>query len=163
MTLEGVREFAPVVFELEPVESCALVDETVALTCHSFLTVYLQSASFGRTAKAGKELCDGERDEDRAKPDEDCLETRAVLQNGRELCHGRSSCSLPVSPDLADFTGCMATDLKRELRTGHICGNNSLFLLLLIIFLQLPASSGVDTPHRSQSVVSLLLWCRIPG
>ena len=159
-----MREFVPVVFELEPVESCALADETVSLTCHSFLTVYLQSASFGRTAKAGKELCDGARDEDRAKPDEDCLETRAVLQKGRDLCHGRSSCSLPVSADMADFTGCMAADLKRELRTRHICGNtSSLLSLLLTIFLQLPVTSGADTPQRNQLVVSLLLWCRIPG
>jgi hypothetical protein len=121
--LEGVREFVPNVYALEPVETCGLVGETSALVCHSFLSVYVEMASFGRMAVKERELCDGAREKDRSAPGTDCLETTAILRRARQLCHGRARCSLTVEYGLANFTNCMPTDLKRELRTSHICGN----------------------------------------
>ena len=163
VTLEGVREFAPVAFQLAPVDSCALTEETISLTCHSFLSVYLQSASFGRTEAAEEELCDGEKEDDRASPDKDCLDTRAVLQQGRDLCHGRSSCSLAVSQDMADFTGCMSEDLKRELRTSHICGNNLFHCTIFTIVSQWHVTSGLAMPQQSLLDAWILPWYRTPG
>jgi hypothetical protein len=107
------------------VGSCALVGETVALQCHSFLSVYVETASFGRMVAKERELCDGEKEQDRSSPGADCLETTAILERARRLCHGQSRCSLPVEFELGNFTGCMPTDLKRELRTSHICGNSN--------------------------------------
>ena len=120
--LEGVQDFVPNVFELVPDQACAVVGETMAPKCHSFLSIYIQSASFGRKGENNKQMCDGEKDDDRAEPGKDCLESIQVLQQLRILCQGKPSCSIPVEQSMADFTGCMNADLKRELRLSHICG-----------------------------------------
>lgn len=147
--LEGVIDFVPNIFEMEPESSCALVGETVTLKCHSFLSVYVQSTSFGRTGSNARELCDGGKDPDRVEPGKDCLEKEDVLQQVRTLCHGKPGCSVPVEHTMADFTGCMAADLKRELRTSHICGK--LHILSSILngpVLQLSATNGRPMPMK---------------
>ena len=119
---EGVRDFVPNIFEVDPVKSCALVGEAVTPKCHTFLTVYVQTASFGRQAINERELCYGERDKDRGSPGGDCLETIEILKSARRECHGKYECSIQAEYSIANFTGCMANDLKRELKINHICG-----------------------------------------
>ena len=119
---EGVRDFVPNVFEVDPVKSCALVGETVRPKCHTFLTVYVQAASFGRQAINERELCYGQKEKDRGSPGGDCLETIEILKSARRECHGKYECSIQAEYSIANFTGCMANDLKRELKINHICG-----------------------------------------
>ena len=102
-----------------------MVGESLDLKCHSFLSVYIQSSSYGRTLANGQALCDGARPADRTSPGADCLESQQMLQHTRSLCHGQASCEVPVAGDMADFTGCMLPELQRELRTNHICGKKT--------------------------------------
>ena len=126
---EGFRDFVPNVLGMESVKSCVLGGETVELMCHTFLTVYVETASFGREAVNDRELCDGVKEKDRGSPGGDCLETVKTIDLARTLCHGKSSCSIPAEYGLANFTGCMPNDLKRELRTSHICGKLTCILI----------------------------------
>ena len=84
----------------------------------------------GRLFDNKKEMCDGEKEDDRAEPDENCLETTQVLQQIRIQCQGKSTCSIFVESSMADLTSCLAPDLKRELRTSHICGMLALYNLV---------------------------------
>lgn len=118
---EGQKEFVPKVFELEPIESCAIDGETIDYKCHSFMNVYIPAASFGRNASNLKKLCDGEKPDDRSEATQNCLDTVEVLQFARGSCHGQDSCSLAVSPTLASLDA-SCDGLRREARVGHICG-----------------------------------------
>ena len=119
---EGVRDFVPNIFEVDTVKSCALVGEAVQLKCHTFLSVYIQTATFGREAANKKMVCDGQKENDRGFPSTDCLETSETLELARHACHGKSDCSVRADYLMADFTSCMPGSLLRELRTNHICG-----------------------------------------
>ena len=110
-------------FDQEVEWSCAIEDEILELTCHTFLTVYIQRASFGRSFANGKTLCDGDKGEDSKSVDvgQKCLEQAVVTAKARKACRGQSSCSIPVTTNMAALEyDCK--DLKRELRTDHICG-----------------------------------------
>ena len=104
--------------------SCAIKGETLKLQCHSFLTVYIQSASYGRSADHGEmTLCNGTKGEDRkAVPaNQDCLDEAGITTEARQACHGQSSCSLSVTDNMTTLESA-CDGLKRELRTSHICG-----------------------------------------
>lgn len=120
--LEGFRDFVPKVHDMEAVKTCSLDGDTSNLECHTFQSVYVQTASFGREVVHEKELCDGDKEKDRGSPGGDCLEAMEMLDLAQTLCHGRSSCNIYAEHSMVNFTGCMANDLKRELRTNHICG-----------------------------------------
>ena len=124
-----MREFAPNIFEIDPVKSCALVGESVELKCHTFLSVYVQTATFGRETAKKKKLCDGQKENDRGFPSTDCLETAETLKLVRRACQGKSECTVRADYLMADFTDCMSDSLLRELRTNHICGKLDVNLL----------------------------------
>ena len=67
-------------------------------------------------------MCDGDKEDDRAEPEKNCHDTTKVLQKIRTQCQGKSTCSIFVESSMAVLTSCMAPDLKKELRTSHICG-----------------------------------------
>ena len=117
-----MRDFVPNIFEFNPVKSCALVEESVELKCHTFLSVYVQTATFGRETANKRNLCDGQKESDRGFPSTDCLETAETLKLVRQKCHGKYECTVRADYLMADFTGCMPDSLLRELRTNHICG-----------------------------------------
>ena len=50
------------------------------------------------------------------------METIEILKSVRRECHGKYECSIQAEYSIANFTGCMANDLKRELKINHICG-----------------------------------------
>ena len=127
--VEGLVDFQPIVFDQETVKSCAIEDKILDLKCHSFLKIYIPSSTFGRnyneSSSVGKMLCDGaEQADGLAAQGPECIETSSVLEEARRLCHGRSSCSLPVTPDMASL-GPTCSLLKKELRTEHICGRQN--------------------------------------
>ena len=110
-------------FDQEVEWSCAIEDEILELTCHTFLNVYIQRASFGRSFVNGKTLCDGDKGEDSKSVDigQNCLEQAVISTKARKACRGQSSCSIPVTAKMAVLEyNCK--DLKRELRTDYICG-----------------------------------------
>ena len=124
--IEGVIDFEPIVFDQETVKSCAVENKILDLKCHSFLKIYIPATTFGRnyneSSSVGKMLCDGaEQADGLAAQGPECLEDNLVLHEARRLCHGRSSCSVPVAPDMASL-GQTCSLLKKELRTEHICG-----------------------------------------
>ena len=113
-------------FEQETVKSCAIENKILDLKCNSFLKIYIPSTTFGRSynesSSVGKMLCDGaEQADGLAAQGTDCIEDVSVVGQARRLCHGRSSCSVPVTSDMASL-GTTCTLLKKELRTEHICG-----------------------------------------
>ena len=121
---EGKRDFAPIVFDQEVESSCAIEGETLKLQCHSFLNVYTQSASYGRSAdNGGRTLCNGTKGEDSkaVAANQNCLDEVGITTEARQACHGQSSCSVSVTDNMSSL-GSVCTGLKRELRTNHICG-----------------------------------------
>ena len=76
----------------------------------------------GRLVDNKKKICDGDKEDDRAEPEENCHDTTQVLQQIRTQCQGKSTCSIFVESSMAVLISCMAPDLKKELRTSHICG-----------------------------------------
>ena len=113
-------------FDQEMVKSCAIENKILDLKCHSFLNIYIPSTTFGRSynesSSVGKMLCDGaEQADSQAAQGTDCIEDNSVLEQARHLCHGRSSCSVSVTSDMASL-GSTCSFLKKELRTEHICG-----------------------------------------
>ena len=58
---DGVKEHVPLPIEIPPNKLCALDAETVTLSCHSFLRVYITSVTYGRNSSSGGSLCDGEK------------------------------------------------------------------------------------------------------
>lgn len=128
--VEGVVDFEPIVFDQQTVKSCAIENKILDLKCNSFLNIYIPSTSFGRSynesSSVGKMLCDGaEQADSLAAQGADCLEERSVVGEVRRFCHGRNSCSVPVTSDMASL-GPTCTLLKKELRTEHICGEKRL-------------------------------------
>ena len=101
------------------------------IKCHSFLSVYLKTITYGRNYTNEKKLCDGEKPDDSKGVDSEtdyCLRSRKNWTKLKNLCHGESSCMIPVSADM-DATwkpekqfGTACNGLKRELRVEHICG-----------------------------------------
>lgn len=57
--VEGVQEYLPDVFGLEPEKGCGLDNEPVPVKCHSIFSVYVQNAYIGRYKDSGRELCNG--------------------------------------------------------------------------------------------------------
>ena len=118
---EGKREYEPRVFELEPTPTCAVDGEIVEFKCHSFLRIYIQTATFGRIAANLEKMCDEEKKADSNAPSQDCLDTSLFLQHTRSSCHGEYSCSISVSPTFTSLDS-SCDGLQREARTNHICG-----------------------------------------
>ena len=144
--IEGVIDFEPIVFDQETVKSCAIENKILNLKCNSFLKIYIPSTTFGRSynesSSVGKMLCDGaEQADGLAAQGTDCIEDVSVVGQARLLCHGRSSCSVPVTSDMASL-GPTCSLLKKELRTEHICGKNNRTIQFVLIFLQLSATPG---------------------
>ena len=123
---EGTLLSHPIVFQQPTVSTCAIDGKTVDLKCHSFLSVYIPSATFGRdfneTSKFGKVLCDGAEPADsEGAQGAECRESSVGLLAAQVACHGRPSCSVAVTPSLATLPATCST-LRKELRTEHICG-----------------------------------------
>ena len=57
--LEGVQDYIPDIFPLEPVLGCGVDSEAIPLQCYSFLSVYVQSAYIGRYKTEVRKLCNG--------------------------------------------------------------------------------------------------------
>ena len=127
--LEGTREYLPKVFELEPSNICSIHGEVVDLKCHTFLSIYIKSATFGRKFSDQKELCGGDKEADTKGPDADCVEHKTVTQKTRDACHGKSSCVVSVEPDMSQL-GSACDGLKREFNLNFTCGNIPYFLRL---------------------------------
>ena len=53
---------------------CALNSEEIELKCHTFLSVYIKSVTYGRNSTLGKELCDGEKPRDKKAPALSCYD-----------------------------------------------------------------------------------------
>ena len=118
---EGTREFVPKVFELEPNRTCGVDEEIMKYKCHSFMSVYIQSASFGRSAANMRKMCDGSKKDDSNSPPQDCLDTSSLLRTARDSCHGSDSCQLFISPTTATLDAA-CDNLRREARIDYICG-----------------------------------------
>jgi hypothetical protein len=116
-----VREYVPRVFELEPTRTCAVDGDVMKFRCHSFLRIYVQAASFGRSALNFKKMCDGNKKADSNEPSQDCLSQSRALEKMRDQCHGRSSCQQAITPDFTTLDS-SCDGLKREARVDHICG-----------------------------------------
>lgn len=124
---EGKMEFLPHIFPQEVESSCGIGGEFLHVTCHSFLNVYIKDASFGRNFSNAKLLCDGDKPDDRKGVGSDtdfCI--RKVGGQVKDACHGESSCTIPVAPDMDAGTSkqldnaCKA--LAKELRVAYVCG-----------------------------------------
>ena len=118
---DGTRNYTPNVFELEPSSLCSVHGEVVDLKCHSFLSIYIQSATFGRKFSNLKELCEGDMEADTKGPDSDCVEHEVVTEKTRGACHGQSSCSFSVEPNMAAL-GPACDGLTREYNVNYSCG-----------------------------------------
>lgn len=122
----GMIEFDPIVFDQPTEKTCAIQEENLELKCPSFLQIYIPHATFGRgyneSSSVGKMMCDGDKpDDNQAAPSANCQETDSVLLEAQTLCHGKPSCSIPISTSMATLdVACKF--LKKELRTEHICG-----------------------------------------
>ena len=122
-------------FDQEVESSCAIEGETLKLQCHSFLTLYIQNASYGRSAdNGGRTLCNGTKGEDSkaVAANQDCLDEAGITTEAREACHGQSSCSLSVTDNMS-LLGSVCIGLKRELRTNYICGKLTINLKRLML------------------------------
>ena len=133
-------------FDQEMVKSCAIENKILDLKCHSFLNIYIPSTTFGRSynesSSVGKMLCDGaEQADSQAAQGTDCIEDNSVLGQARHLCHGRSSCSVSVTSDMASL-GPTCSFLKKELRTEHICGKYEFVISMILLIPQLSATPG---------------------
>ena len=118
---EGTREFVPKVFELEPNRTCGVDEEIMKYKCHSFMSVYIQSASFGRIAANMRKMCDGAKKDDSNSPPQDCLDTSSLLRTARDTCHGSDSCQVFISPTSATLVPA-CDGLRKEARIDYICG-----------------------------------------
>ena len=116
---DGWRDFIPIVFELQPENSCEITGGMMELKCHTFLRVYIQTARYGRSVSNERSLCDKDKGRDSGAPSVDCLDHSLALHTAKETCQGKSSCSIMIEPDMAALTGC--DTLKKELRVEHIC------------------------------------------
>ena len=128
---EGIRDFEPKVFPQEIENSCNIEGENMKIKCHSFLSVYLKTIVYGRNYTNEKKLCDGDNPDDSKGVDSEtdyCLRSRKNWRSIKDLCHGESSCLIPVAADMDSawqtkyHFGAACNGLKRELRVEHICG-----------------------------------------
>ena len=118
---DGTRNYAPTVFELEPSSVCSVHGEVVDLKCHTFLSIYIQNATFGRKFSNLKEMCKGNMEPDTKGPDSDCIEHEVVTEKTRAACHGKSSCAVSVEPNMTQL-GSACDGLKREYNLNYTCG-----------------------------------------
>ena len=94
----------------------------MTLTCHTFLNVYIQAATFGRKFSSLAELCGGDKEKDsNGGPDSDCVDEEVALKKTRFICHGRHACAAPILPNLAPL-GPACDTLKREYNVNYTCG-----------------------------------------
>ena len=128
---EGIRDFEPKIFEQEIDNSCNIEGENIKIQCHSFLSVYLKTISYGRNYTNEKKLCDGEKPDDSKGVDSEsdyCLRTLKNWRKWKNLCHGESSCLIPVTADQDSnwasqhHFDAACNGLKKEMRVEHICG-----------------------------------------
>ena len=130
---DGVKEHVPLPIEIPPNKLCALDAETVTLSCHSFLRVYITSVSYGRNSSSGSNLCDGEKS-DKSLGSGSCYNEDYNKQLLREIsldCHGKFNCTFKV-PTLPLTEDC--DTLKRELRVEYICGEFPIFVDVIKCF-----------------------------
>ena len=100
--------------------------------CHSFMSVYIQSASFGRSATNMRKMCDGAKKDDSNSPPQDCIDTSSLLRTARDSCHGSDSCQIFISPTSAVLDSA-CDNLRREARIDYICGKFSSLLRFSLI------------------------------
>ena len=119
---EGKKDFYPKAIGLEPHKLCGVNSEDINIKCHSFLTIFIESFSYGRNSTKGKELCDGEKTRDSKAPVMNCYNETfelGVVSELKGLCHGDFTCSyniptVPLDP--------VCDGLKREARIEYSCG-----------------------------------------
>ena len=119
---DGVKEHVPLPIEIPPTKLCSVDAEIITLSCHSFLKVYVISVTYGRNSSSGKELCDGEKKDEKSLGSGTCYSDEYNQQLRREIsleCHGKFNCSFNV-PTLPLTEDC--DTLKREIRVEYICG-----------------------------------------
>ena len=157
---EGIRDFEPKIFPQEIENSCGIEGENIEIKCHSFLSVYLKTITYGRNYTNEKKLCDGEKPDDSKAVDSEtdyCLRSRKNWKKWKSLCHEESSCLIPVTADMdSDWQSQFHFDaacngLKRELRVEHICGKQhpryiSTFEFFIHIVECFPWASYVNSP-----------------
>ena len=122
---EGVREYRPIAIGQEPERLCALNSEEIELRCHTFLSVYLQSVTYGRNSTMGKELCDGEKPKDKKAPALNCYDEDFNLNLLSELdylCLGHFNCTFVIPTVPLDP---VCDGLSREVRIEYLCGKIS--------------------------------------
>ena len=130
---DGVKEHVPLPIEIPQNKLCALDAETATLSCHSFLRVYVTSASYGRNSSSGSNLCDGEKS-DKSLGAGSCYNDEYNQQLLREItldCHGKFNCTFKV-PTLPLTEDC--DTLKREFRVEYMCGEFPIFVDVIKCF-----------------------------
>ena len=85
------------------------------------MSVYIQSASFGRIAANMRKMCDGAKKDDSNSPPQDCVDTSSLLRTARNTCHGSDSCQIFISPTSATLVPA-CDGLRKEARIDYICG-----------------------------------------
>ena len=121
-----MREYRPIAIGQEPERMCALNSEEIELRCHTFLSVYLQSVTYGRNSSTGKELCDGEKPKDKKAPALNCYDEDFNLNLLTELdylCLGQFNCSFTIPTVPLDP---VCDGLSREVRIEYLCGKFTL-------------------------------------
>ena len=101
---------------------CALNTELVELKCHSFLSVYVKSVTYGRNSTKGKELCDGDKPKDSKAPAMSCYDEEFNLNLLLELdslCLGNFNCSYTIPTVPLDP---VCNGISREARIEYLCG-----------------------------------------
>ena len=132
--LDGQLTVVPAVLPVKETTSCVVAGARVStvagpsllsLTCPSFLSVYITTATYGRE-KGEDQLCSGEKDR---PPAEDCLSTE-VVDRLRQQCLGLDNCTLTATEGMVDL-GDTCTRQKKELKTNHTCGEDTSILIFL--------------------------------
>ena len=117
-----MKEYLPIAIGLQPEKMCALNSEEIELRCHTFLSIYIKSVTYGRNSTLGKELCDGEKPKDSKAPALSCYDEDfnwSLLSDLDTLCLGHFNCSyliptVPLDP--------VCDGISRELRVEYLCG-----------------------------------------
>ena len=122
MPEEGKKEFFPKAIGLKPHNLCAINSEDVEIKCHSFLSIFIESFTYGRNSTKGKELCDGDKPRDSKAPAMNCYNETfemEIIEDMKANCLGGFQCTyniptVPLDP--------VCDGLKREARIEFSCG-----------------------------------------
>ena len=118
--LEGVRDFKTKVVERQASEACGVDGEPIDIQCHSFLSIYIRTAYFGRYRANVRNLCNGKMGTDSGTaPLADCIE-HGVNKTLRDNCHGEFNCTTIVPSDAFDL-GQDCEGKRREVNFTYIC------------------------------------------